>query len=87
MNRRPQTQAKMRQQELPFGENFGPGWQGKRYLFCTDGVWHLTLAIRDGLIADTQCGVDAKVVLPVPENDPGSLMCKECVALHFPPMK
>lgn len=79
------TNRKMVQQELPF-ENFRPGWQGKRYLLCTDGYWHLTLGILDGLVADTQCCADARVVLPVPEGSTAPT-CETCVQLQFNPKK
>lgn len=75
------TSRKMVQQELPF-ENFEPGWQGKRYLLCTDGQWHLVLRILPGLVADTQCCEDAHVVLP-PPNGTVEPMCSQCTSLHF----
>lgn len=71
----------MQQQDLPFGESFGPGWTGKRYLLCTDGKWHLTIGILPGLVADTQCGEDTKVILPVPEQATEP-MCPTCVQLQ-----
>lgn len=84
-NRSPQvTTTRMKQQELPFGEDFKPGWKGKRYLLCTDGTWHLVLEIHPGLIADSQCCSDTTVVLPVPTLDAGSPMCPDCVSLQFP---
>lgn len=81
MNRR------MVQQDLPFGEDFRPGWTGKRYLLCTDGVWHLILAIHPNLMADSQCCSDTTVVLPVPDSVADAPMCQECAKLHFPPAK
>ena len=84
------TNHRMVQQDLPFSENFVPGWSGKRYLLCSDGAWHLVLEIRDGMVVDTQCCADATLVYPVPEGDDRRVhlpMCKECVALHFPPAK
>jgi len=73
---------KMVQQDLPFERPLEPGWQGKRYLLCSDGVWHLVLGIRDGNVADTQCCEDVDVQLPLPEGSTEP-MCETCVKLHF----
>ncbi len=72
---------KMVQQELPF-EQFGPGWRGKRYLFCSDGLWHTTLEIGADLRAETQCCADAFVVLPVPDGSTAPT-CEECSRLFL----
>lgn len=80
---------KMVQQELPFEDYEAPvepGWRGKRYLLCSDGLWHLVLEVHPNLMADTQCCADANVVLPVPSGD-ASPMCETCVKLHFAPKK
>ncbi len=81
------NRKRMQQQELPFWEDFKPGWKGKRYLLCTDGVWHLILEIHPNLMADSQCCSDTTVVLPVPEFDTSSPTCPDCVRLQFPPAK
>lgn len=80
------TNPKMVQQELPFEEHLEPGWQGKRYLLCTDGKWHLVTRILPGNVADTQCCEDAQVVLPVPTGSDAP-MCSTCTSLHFNPKK
>ena len=80
------TNRKMVQQELPFDEQLEPGWQGKRYLLCTDGKWHLVTRILPGNVADTQCCEDAQVILPVPTGS-SELMCETCTSLHFNPKK
>jgi hypothetical protein len=77
---------RMQQQELPFEEPLQPGWQGKRYLLCNDGQWHLVLRILDGDMADTQCCADVEVILP-PASGSREPMCQECVRLHFAPKK
>jgi len=78
--------SRMQQQELPFEEQLRPGWQGKRYLLCTDGVWHLALRILAGGVVDTQCCADAQAILPPPEGSTEQ-MCQDCVKLHFAPKK
>lgn len=78
--------SRMQQQELPFEESLQPGWQGKRYLLCTDGVWHLALRILDGNVVDTQCCAGVEAILPPPEGS-RERMCDECVKLHFAPKK
>lgn len=77
---------KMQQQELPFDERLQAGWAGKRYLLCTDGVWHLALRILDGNVVDTQCCADAQAILPLPDGSQEP-MCQECVKLQFAPKK
>lgn len=73
-----------KQLPLPFDQTLAPGWTGKRYLLCTDGAWHLVVAIRDNMVADTQCCEDVQVVLPVPDHDT-SPMCGQCTSLQFGP--
>lgn len=77
---------RMIQQELPFEEPLQAGWQGKRYLLCSDGQWHLVLRILDGDMADTQCCEDVEVILP-PPDDSKEPMCTECTKLQFAPKK
>lgn len=74
----------MLQQELPFDEPLRPGWKGRRYLLCSDGLWHLVLFIHDAEMADTQCCADVYVRLP-PPSDSREPMCETCTKLHFAP--
>lgn len=77
------TNPDPRQLQLPFEEPHEPGWKGKRYLLCDDGVWHLVLAILDGYVADTQCCANVHIVKPTPDNDQNHSMCPECSKLQF----
>ncbi len=63
-----------------------PGWEGKRYLLCTDGQWHLVTRVLAGNVADTQCCEDTQVVLPVPSGATEP-MCSTCTQLHFAPKR
>jgi hypothetical protein len=68
-----------RQLQLPLGE-FVPGWKGKRYLLCSDGVWHLVLEIRADYVAETQCGADVTVAQQ--EEHSQHPMCSDCAAIQ-----
>lgn len=70
-----------KQLSLPFEEPIGPGWKGKRYLLCSDGVWHLVLDIMEDGRANTQCCADAFIV-PQPQVSTAG-MCAECTQLQF----
>lgn len=59
-----------------------PGYEGKRYGKCSDGVWHLVLKIYADGMTDTLCAVDVTVAQPQPTNDI-SIMCDECIELHL----
>lgn len=74
-----------RQLNLPFEEQIGPGWVGKRYLLCSDNTWHLVLDIMGDGRVNTQCCADAFLV-PQPECSNAS-MCNECSQLQFAPKK
>lgn len=68
-------------QKIEGEERFEPGWQGKRYLICSDNKWHLVLAIHEGLVGDTQCCEDV-TVLPLSSAN-SQPMCETCVQLQF----
>lgn len=59
-----------------------PGYEGKRYGMCSDGLWHLVMKIYADGMTDTLCAVDVTVVQPQPTNDI-SIMCDECVEIHL----
>lgn len=59
------------------------GWQGKRYLLCSDLRWHLVLEIREGMVADTQCCEDVHVIQPQPESPNSNPLCETCAKIHF----
>ena len=76
--------ASATQMNLPFDpEGIAIGWRGKRYLLCSDGVWHLVLEIREGLVADTQCCENVKVVLPRPDAPEALPPCNICATLQY----
>lgn len=63
-------------------ENLLPGFKGKRYGLCSDGMWHLVLRILPDGRVDTQCAADAFVEQPQPSGST-TPMCQECSALQF----
>lgn len=79
--RRPKNKkpADGRQLQLPLGE-FVPGWHGKRYLLCSDGVWHLVLEVGAEYRAETQCGAD--VMVAQQEERSNHPLCQECAAIQ-----
>lgn len=41
-----------------------PGFVGKRYALCSDGLSHLILAVLDNGTVDTQCCEDVQLAKP-----------------------
>jgi hypothetical protein len=80
------AKRKMQQVELPFDAQFAPGWQGYRYLRCTDNIWHLVLAVNEGGAADTQCCADVHLAA-TPTGGVPAPVCATCASLQFPEKK
>jgi hypothetical protein len=67
--------ADKKQLKFPFMD-LVPGWEGWKWLLCSDDHWHLVSAIRTGLAADAQCSGNVTVIQQTnPNNHP---MCREC---------
>ena len=69
-----------KQLSLPFEEPVLPGWTGKQYMFCNDGLWHLVLSVREEMVADTQCCEDVRLL---DTNEKDAPICPTCAQLQF----
>lgn len=81
------AKRRMQQVELPFDAQFSPGWTGRRYLKCSDGLWHLVMAIYEDRVADTQCCADVTIADSPTIGAGACPMCMTCADLQFPDAK
>jgi hypothetical protein len=58
-----------------------PGWAGKRYWPCTDGKWHLIMAVLKNGIVDTLCCSDVTLTDDTKGKELQP-MCDECLTVH-----